>query len=204
MVVTLFFDTETTGLAKFKSLSALQMKGNWPDLVSICWIMYEGTERIKKVYHIIRPDEWTIPAASSQIHGITEEIATEQGNSLRVVLESFKEDCKAANYIVAHNMFFDKNVLFNAYAWRLGTGPTGFWNAQKEICTMQKSKNELKIPSKYGKPNDMYKYPSLDDLYRATFSEEPPGNAHSADRDVEVLSQTFWRRWGETVTPALV
>ena len=204
MVQTLFFDTETTGLAKYKSLSALQMKGNWPDLVSICWIVYEGSERVKKEYHIIKPNGWTIPEATSRIHGITQEIAAEQGKSLDTVLESFKEDCRTVNYIVAHNMFFDRNVLFNAYAWRLETGPTTFWNAQKEICTMQKSKNEVKIPSKYGKPNDMYKYPSLDELYRATFSKDPPGNAHSADRDVEVLTEIFWKRWGKAVEPILL
>lgn len=196
----LFFDTETTGLAKYTSLSALQMKDNWPDIVSICWIVCEGSNRIKKEYHIIKPEGWVIPQKSAEIHGITHEIACTQGESLATVLHSFKEDCESADSIVAHNMFFDKNVLFNAYAWRLDIGPTGFWDYKKEFCTMLKSKNELKIPSKYTNSKHDFKYPSLDEIYRDTFKEESPGGAHNSDRDVEVLLRVFWKRWGNAAT----
>ena len=195
MVRRLFFDTETTGLAKYSFLSALQRKENWPDLASICWIVFENGVRIKKEYHIIKPEDWKIPVEASKIHGITHEIAMEQGVSLRTVLESFRKDLEAADFVVAHNMFFDRNVVFNAFAWRLDIGPTGFWKMNRQICTMERSKEELKIPSKYPRVHDPYKFPSLDELYRATFGEEPPGNSHSADRDVEVLQEIFWRRW---------
>jgi len=196
MVRTLFFDTETTGLPKHKAISALQMKGNWPDLVSICWIVFDDGVRLKKEYHVIKPDGWTIPAEASRIHGITEEKAYAEGESLKTVLKIFKDDCIAASCIVAHNMVFDRNVVFNAFAWRLNIGPSIFWKYNNELCSMMMSKNELKIPSKYPKVSDMYKYPTLDELYRATFLKDPPGNAHSADRDVEVLQEVFFKRWG--------
>ena len=196
MVLTLIFDTETTGLPRHKTVGALQIPRNWPDLVSICWIVFDGATRIKTEYHIIRPEGWTVPAAASQIHGITEEVAVATGVSLAPVLESFKEDCKAADRIVAHNLFFDRNVVFHGFKWRLGEDPISFWDSRKEFCTMMKSKDDLKIPSQYPKPGDLYKFPSLDELYRATFGSEPPGAAHSADRDVDVLKEIYWRRWG--------
>jgi DNA polymerase-3 subunit alpha/DNA polymerase-3 subunit epsilon len=196
MVRLLFFDTETTGLPKHSAISALQLKENWPDLVSICWIIVDDGVRVKKEYHIIKPEGWTVPAAASKIHGITQEKAVLEGKSLADVLEVFRQDCATADFLVAHNLFFDRNVVFNAYAWRLNIGPTGFWKNGKELCTMLKSTNELRIPSRYGKAKDMYKYPSLDELYRATFLKDPPGSAHSADRDVEVLQEIFFARWG--------
>ena len=197
MVRTIFFDTETTGLPKYMYLSALQKANNWPDLVSICWMVFEEAKQVKKEYHIIQPEGWTITAESVKFHGITQERAMAEGSSLKTVMEGFKNDYETADHIVAHNMHFDRNVIFNAFAWRLNMGPTGFWKVNKEICTMIKSKEELKILSKYA--NDLkvsYKYPALDELYRDTFGEEPPENAHSADRDVDVLQKIFWKRWG--------
>jgi len=158
--------------------------------------MFDDGVRVKKEYHIIKPEGWTVPAAASKIHGITQEKAVAEGKPLANVLEAFRLDCESANFLVAHNLFFDRNVIFNAYAWRLNIGPTGFWKNDRELCTMLKSTNELRIPSKYGKAKDMYKYPSLDELYRATFLKDPPGLAHSADRDVEVLQDIFFARWG--------
>jgi DNA polymerase III epsilon subunit-like protein len=196
MVRLLFFDTETTGLPKHSKISALQMNENWPDLASICWMIFDDGVHVKKEYHIIKPEGWTIPEAASKIHSITDAIARREGKSLATVLEMFRNDCETADFLVAHNLFFDRNVIFNAYAWRLNIGPTGFWKNGKELCTMLKSKDELRIPSKYSKANDLYKYPSLDELYRATFLKDPPGNAHSADRDVEVLQDIFFARWG--------
>jgi len=196
MGITLIFDTETTGLPRHKTVSALQIPGNWPDLVSICWMLFDGPKQIKKEYHIIRPDGWSVPVAASRIHGITEEMAIAQGTALSAVLEFFTEDCKMADKIVAHNLYFDRNVVFHALKWRLQLDPTAFWDSRKEFCTMMASKDELKIPSRYPKPGDLYKFPSLDELFRDTFGAEPPGNAHSADRDVEVLQGILWKRWG--------
>jgi DNA polymerase III epsilon subunit-like protein len=196
MVRTLFFDTETTGLPRHSAVSALQLKNNWPDLVSICWIVCDDGSPVKKEYHMIKPEGWVIDPSASKIHGITQEVAMAEGESLKTVLETFYGDYVTADQVIAHNMFFDRNVLFAAFAWRLNIGPTGFWKHSKDVCTMLKSKDELKIPSKYSKTRDMYKYPSLDELYRDTFGTAPPGNAHSADRDTEVLVAIFFKRWG--------
>jgi DNA polymerase III epsilon subunit-like protein len=196
MPLTLIFDTETTGLPKSRTASALRGPNNWPDMVSIAWSVSDSDgSSIKKAYSIIKPAGWTIPEDSIKFHGITQEKAEAEGRDLANVMAEFRDDVEKCSHIIAHNMEFDKNVVFNAYAWRLRKDPRKFWKDEAEFCSLQKSKDELKIPGRYPKPGDLYKMPTLDELWVATFGEPVPSNAHSADRDVDVLSQIVWSRW---------
>lgn len=196
MVRIIFFDTETTGLPRDKKVSALEASNNWPDLVSICWSIYESDKHIRTEYHIIKPDNWQIDA--TEIHGITEEIARKRGEPLQDVLALLKYDLERTRYIVAHNLHFDKHVLFHAYKWRLGIDPTHFWNVASEFCSCLNAKDEMKLPALYP-PYNSYRYPKLDELYFHTFNTEPPANAHNARRDVDVLSQVVLKRWGNLI-----
>jgi DNA polymerase III epsilon subunit-like protein len=196
MVQIMFFDTETTGLPRDKKISAIDSDRNWPDLVSICWSLYEDTRHIRTEYHIIRPQGWKIPNESVKIHGITEKDANRDGVPLTDVLSLFQHDLQKSYLIVAHNLVFDKNVVCHAYKWRLGIDPLTFWPSEdSEFCTAQESKDDLKLPSKYPRPGDMWKIPSLNELYFHTFKENAPEGDHNAVRDVDVLQKVFWKRW---------
>ena len=107
----IFIDTETTGLPRFRDISAPSQEGNWPDIVSVAWSLYEpnGTF-VRSQYSIVKPDGWTIPADSTKIHGITTEKASEEGRPLRNVLDELKEDLEKSEVIIAHHLEFDKNV----------------------------------------------------------------------------------------------
>ena len=192
----LFFDTETTGLPKDKYVGGNYQPNNWPDLVSISWQFFNDDELRRKETFIIKPKGWTIPEEASAIHGISQERAEKEGISMKAVLELFKQDLTFCDMVVAHNIDFDRNVILNAYKWRLHMD-TLFWPYEKEFCTAQNSKGDLKLPSRQKVPNpkDLYKMPRLDELYEATFGEPAPAKAHSADRDVEVLQKIFWARW---------
>ena len=185
---TLFLDTETTGLPLVRNVPALDKKGIWPDIVSIAWSIYDGPDLCKKAYSVIRPDGWKIPADSIKIHGITMEDAAD-GEPLLDVLSELKTDLEGADMVVAHNMEFDKNVILNAYKWRLGLEVT--W--PKDFCTMNRSMNEMKIPSKWPKYGP-YKSPNLTELYKDTFNTEPSGQ-HNSQKDVELLCEIYWKRW---------
>jgi DNA polymerase-3 subunit alpha len=190
----LFFDTETTGLPKNRNSNGLESKDNWPDIVSISWAVYElGVRKFIK-YAIIKPEDWTIPEDSIKIHGITNEIANEKGEWLEDVLAELTEDLVMCDSVVAHNLEFDKNVLFAAYKWRLNQNPWPFW-PKDEICTMNRSERELEIPSKYPKASRPFKSPSLKELYEATFSEPVPAGTHNSRQDVEILTKIYWKRW---------
>jgi len=196
MVRSIFFDTETTGLPRDRYKGALVAPGNWPDIVSICWMIFEDRKMVKKVYHIIKPQGWKIPAAASAIHNITDAIAEAKGVPLQDVMEEFRTDIVAGCVrIVAHNLEFDKNVVLGAYKWHLGIDPVSFWPVKAEICTAQVSKWELKLPSRYPKSTDPYKFPSLGELYKDTFGKDAPSGAHNAERDVDVLQAIVWARW---------
>lgn len=189
----IFIDTETTGLPIQRKVNALSGPDNWPDIVSVAWSLYEGDRLVKSKYYVIKPDGWGIPQSSINIHGITETIALEQGSDLREVLMELKDDIEKSEAVVAHNLDFDKNVLFNAYKWRLDLNPWLIWPAW-DICTMHRGEPELMLPSKYPTTNRPYKPPTLSELYLATFGKKPDG-IHNSERDVEILCEIYWARW---------
>jgi len=189
----LFFDTETTGLPKIRKDNALAGPDNWPDIVSIAWIIFENGQRKPTKYYVIKPDGWTIEAESIKIHGITMDYAYEHGRNLADVLLELREDFKGCETVVAHNIEFDKNVLFNAYKWRLNLNPWHIWPSS-EFCSMIQSEKELKISYKYATSYRVYKSPTLTELYEATLSRKPVG-LHNSKADVEALMDIYEKRW---------
>lgn len=190
----LFVDTETTGLPKYRNANALQSPDNWPDIVSVAWVVYEDAALVSSKYALIKPQGWTIPADSIKIHGITQSYAEENGRDLVTCLRELSSDLEQADVAVAHNMEFDKNVIFNSYKWRLDMNPLHFWPA-REICTMIKSEPELKIPSKFPTSYRQYKPPSLMELFQATFPGKTFEGQHNSLKDVEALAEIYWSRW---------
>jgi hypothetical protein len=104
------------------------------------------------------------------------------------------DDIKDANVLCAHNLHFDKNVVFHAYKWRLNRDPLRFWPTIAEFCTMKESQDELKLPSKYPTIAEPYNRPNLGELYFHQFGE-PMQHAHTAEGDVEALQRIFFSRW---------
>lgn len=184
----LVFDTETTGLPKWRGQDAY--KGGWPDIVSICWVILDYNKEIKRRYYVIKPDRWTIPIESTKIHGITQEYAMGNGVELKTVLKEFKEDMEQSRWIVAHNLEFDTNVMIAAYYWRLRDDPKRFWNKSKEFCSMLQGSKELNILDEQGRQ----KWPKLDDLYEISCGKKAPADAHNAQRDVNVLIEILKNR----------
>jgi DNA polymerase III subunit epsilon len=192
---TIIFDTETTGLPRNKWRGALLGPDNWPDLVSICWLIYDADwDLVRKEYHVVLPEGWTIPAESSAIHGITQAMATDIGVSLAGILNRFREDLKAASRLIAHNMAFDKNVVQGAYKWRLGIDPLSFWPTAAEFCTMEASRDVLRLPWK-GRA-DTYKPPRLSELWVYAFPEENQPAAHNSEGDALATAAIYMELWG--------
>lgn len=193
MVRSLIFDTETTGLPRDKHMPANLQKGNWPDIVSISWRVYDDSVCTGKHSYLVKPEGWTIPPESTRIHGITPAAAAE-GVSLSVALNAFCTDIARAEHIVAHNLSFDRQVVLNALKWRLGLKAVA-WSPLADICTGVLSTNELKLTFPGRNSPGFYKMPSLKELYKATFSTDEPPGAHNSARDVEVLEEIILKRW---------
>ena len=181
IITKMFFDTETTGLPKYRD-QAYKAPRNWPHIVSIAWIVLDETLSVqKKEYFIIKP-RWEIPQESVRIHGITYEKAMKEGHDLREVLDKFWSDLGNKS-LIAHNVDFDLNVLINAELWDLGRK---YPSINKMYCTMELTKNILKLPGNYG-----YKNPKLSELYEFIFKKKPSG-LHNSLKDTELLVEIFF------------
>jgi formylglycine-generating enzyme required for sulfatase activity/lipoprotein NlpI len=179
----LFFDTETTGLPRNWKAPVSDLN-NWPRLVQLAYLLFdiEGN-KIKEGNFIIKPEGFTIPADVSLIHGITTERAVLEGKQLKIVLEEFNELISQADFLVAHNMSFDKKII-GAEFLRLGIkNPVP---PKKKLCTMESSTNFCAINGPYG-----YKWPKLSELhyklFRTGFEE-----AHNAAVDINATAKCFW------------
>jgi len=178
----MFFDTETTGLPRCRD-QAYKAPGNWPHIVSIAWIILDSELHIqKREYYIIKP-QWEIPQESIRIHGITHEHAMKEGSDLREVLDKFWSDL-GTKPLIAHNLDFDLNVLINAELWDLRRE---YPPVKKTYCTMELTRNILKLPSPSFKG---YKFPKLSELYEFIFKKKPEG-LHNSLKDTELLVEIY-------------
>ena len=180
----LFFDTETTGLPK-NYKAPVTNTDNWPRLVQIAWMTYdaEGNAIAQKEY-IIKPENFTIPKAASNVHGISTEKAIAEGVDLQLVLQEFAELINKADYIVAHNISFDEKIVGAEFVRK--SIKTQLFKKER-LCTMQASTNYCKLPGAYG-----YKWPKLSELHIKLFGKDFE-NAHDAAADISATANCFWK-----------
>ena len=179
----IFFDTETTGVPRDYKAPYTDTD-NWPRLVQFSWLVGTAHQSVaREEDHIIKPVGFCIPAETSNIHGITTEMALARGEDLRSVMQKFISDVAGARYIVGHNVSFDVNVV-RCECVRLGL-PDPFRN-KIIICTMMSTINFCKIPNYYG-----YKWPKLDELHRKLFGRSFT-NAHNSLADIRATYDCFW------------
>lgn len=190
----LLFDTETTGLPHKAQYPAKMGRNNWADIVSIAWILAdENGNTLESEYHIIRPDGWSIPQESVDIHKITEEHAYMHGESLGSVIIQFIECVRKSDVVVAHNINFDKNTINNALKWRMNLPYLLEDVATRLFCTMRESREIIGLP---GKTKGSYKLAKLSEMYTRLFDKEPSEVLHNAMGDTRIMKDCFFRIWG--------
>ncbi|WP_103866728.1 3'-5' exonuclease [Aquimarina sp. I32.4] len=179
----LFFDTETTGLPKNWKAPVTDLT-NWPRMIQVAWIMSDKNgNRLDADDFIIKPENFIIPKAASNIHGISTEKAITEGELLEKVLLQFSSLVEQANCIVAHNISFDEKILG---AELLRKKVNSNFQSKKKLCTMKASTNYCKISGHYG-----YKWPTLSELHVKLFGEDFEG-AHDASADINATEKCFW------------
>ncbi len=179
----LFFDTETTGLAK--NLKAPESDlNNWPRLVQIGWLHYNKTEKqIAKNSRIIKPNGFIIPDEAIKKHGISNERAKKEGVALKQVLNEFSSILRKSKFLIAHNVKFDKGVVGSEF---LRTDIKNNLSDIKKICTLESSTDFCEIPGPYG-----YKWPNLPELHMKLFNI-PIKESHNALLDAETCAKCFF------------
>ena len=144
----LIFDTETTGLPKRWNAPITDVD-NWPRCIQIAWQLHDELGNcIEHQDYLIRPDGFNIPYDAEKIHGISTELATEQGLPLSEVLELFNTALSKTTFVVGQNLGFDLNIMgceFTIYEIMQILGISVIDKTHvNQILTKLKNKNDVK------------------------------------------------------------
>ncbi len=182
----LIFDTETTGLPKDWN-APLTDSDNWPRCIQIAWQLHdEMGQIIEHQDYLVRPDGFDIPYDAERIHGISTDLAREQGISLEEMLVKFNEALGKTKFIVGQNLGFDLNIM-GAEMYRMQHDNTLEGMPVLDTCT-EVTAELLKLPGGRG---GRFKLPTLTELHSYLFNA-PFGEAHNATADVEATTRCFF------------
>ena len=182
----IIFDTETTGLPKDWN-APITDTNNWPRCIQIAWQLHdENGDMVEHQDFIIQPDGFDIPFESEQIHGISTELAKEQGVPIQDVLVKFNMALSQAKFVVGQNIGFDINIMgCEFYRYNAGSSLTEM--PVLDTCT-EKTAELCQIPGGRG---GKFKLPTLTELHEHLFGE-PFNEAHNATADVEATTRCFF------------
>ena len=193
-MIDLIFDTETTKFINFK------LRNDDPDQTQLMQLgirIAKGPEIIldweQLVYCTQEPD----PGAF-KVHSISRDMCQEAGLGLRQTVEFFEQRLHDVDRIVCHNVNFDRKVMLCAYAQanallrdeddaRKEFDPTDFL-AKPNVCTMLTATKIVKVPhpSRGG-----WKWPTLQESYKALVDSKGFEGAHSAGADVDACHKVL-------------
>ncbi len=182
----LIFDTETTGLPK-RWNAPITDTDNWPRCVQIAWQLHDELGNcINHQDFLINPEDFNIPYDAEQIHGISTELAQNQGLPLQEVLEIFNKDLAKTKFIVGQNLSFDINIMGCEF-YRTGIASPLNNLPVLDTCT----ENTAKLCQLPGGRGGKFKLPTLTELHQYLFGA-PFGEAHNATADVEATTRCFF------------
>ena len=181
----LIFDTETTGLPRSWS-APITDTDNWPRCIQIAWQLHdEMGNLIEHQDYLVKPEGFNIPYDAERIHGISTELAMEQGISLSEVLEKFNTALSKTKFIVGQNLGFDVNIMGCEFH-RMNVQSKMSEMPVLDTCT-EVTASLLQLPGGRG---GKFKLPTLTELHEYLFNV-PFSEAHNATADVEATTRCF-------------
>jgi DNA polymerase III epsilon subunit-like protein len=177
-------DTETTGLVKYEGTptkkAVIENPNLFPDIVEIAWITVSRKyEEVSRRSFIIS-QETKIPIESIKIHGITDEKCQKEGVDWGVAYDSLMKDIQFCDYVVGHNVGFDKKVIEGVC---LKKGLKKPFVKMKRYDTMQMGKKIMKK-----------RYFKLQDLAFKLYGKQQVKSKfsfHNAMDDAEITTNCF-------------
>ncbi|WP_147678460.1 DNA polymerase III subunit alpha [Algibacter pacificus] len=189
----LIFDTETTGLPK-RWDAPITDTDNWPRCIQIAWQLHDEMGNcIEHQDYLVKPEGFNIPYDAEKIHGISTELAEEQGIPLAEVLEKFNAALGKTKFVVGQNVKFDLNIMGAEFVRGAVENPLQELPVL-DTCT-EHTASLCQIPGgRYGK----FKLPTLSELHEHLF-QVGFSEAHNATADVEATTRCFFElvRLGE-------
>lgn len=187
-MIAFVFDLETTGLPlrrKNLSYKDLDVYDN-ARIVSIAWRLIETDtdEELTNNYFIVKPNAFEIPIEATNIHGISTEMAEREGVTLNYVMDRVNVDITRCCTLVAHNIYFDINVLRSELFRMKRYNMINKTYAKNIFCTMMQSRRQGVV----------CKISTLAKTYAALFEDEGElQKTHNAFYDVLYCSKIYKR-----------
>lgn len=180
-MIDLIFDTETTGFARFND--------SWehpsqPHIVQIAARLVEG-DKLYTAFQAIVSGGIPSSVGAFVTHMITEELRKRVGISPGDAARSFTMLLERADRLVAHNLKFDL-ILIGAMFHRRGFETKRLKEIPK-FCTMLALTPVMKIPGARGG----YKWPKLEEAYKAYVNADGFSGAHDAMADTIACQELF-------------
>lgn len=174
-------DTETTGLPRSRNPQNPQNIQDFDTsrIIELAYIIYdENRNEILRKSYLIKQDNFTIK--NDHIHGITNEMCSNNGRRLEDVFSEFEEYLTDVTSIVAHNAIFDINVILSE-CYRYGFfSLIDLLNSKNIICTYKLARQCSKIKRSL----------KLTSLYSLFFEDQI--EAHRALNDVIMCSRIYF------------
>ena len=193
----LVFDTETTGLPEKNA--SIYNHNQWPYIIQLSYILYDlsNNSTIIKDDYIKLYNSIEISPESYEKHKITKELLNTKGIHIKQALTEFNKYLKACDMVVAHNISFDKRMIFvESFRNKLDQYFTQYIDNTKitkpEYCTMKNTApfcNLIRLSS----TNKTYiKSPTLTELYQKLFPENiVPENLHNSLIDILITLRCY-------------
>jgi DNA polymerase-3 subunit alpha len=188
----LILDVETTGLPKSRKAHYTDLAAYEPARI-VQFTMMQCDNDLNEVElkdYIVRADGFIIE--NSHIHGITQDISTNDGISFIDILPKLEEFLQTCDTIYAHNAEFDINVIKSELLRYKRQDLIDVIHTKIIICTMKETTNMVNIQTKYGP-----KWPTLAELYYHLF-KTPLENAHNSKYDVINLHKIVQSLYSQT------
>ena len=180
----IIIDTETTGLVKYDGIptkkAVAEYPNLFPDIVEIAWISISRNYEIVSKKHFIIKQSAKIPIESIKIHGISDEKCEKEGLEWSEVYNYLIKDLDYCEYIVGHNVSFDKKVIEGVCLKKSLKKP---FVKKKKYDTMQMGRKIMKK-----------KFFKLQDLAFSLYGKKQILNNfsfHNAMDDVEITANCF-------------
>ena len=193
----LVFDTETTGLPE-KNASIYDID-KWPYIVQLSYVLYdtETNHSIIKDNYIKIDNTVVISERSYEIHNLSHELLRTRGINIVDAIKDFNIMLKLCDIAVAHNVSFDKRMIF-VECFRNKLSPCFTWFIgnkcikKHEYCTMRKSTQLCNIVHINKNGSSYIKSPTLTELYQHVFPGAIlPSNLHNSIIDVLITLQCY-------------
>ena len=169
----MFLDTETTGLPERNASPNEVDKFNNARLIELGYII----NKVETV-NLVKPDNFNI--TNTFIHGISNDMAMNEGKMIKEVLEQLYNDLMKVDTIICHNISFDMNIILSE-CYRINYNELILLiESKNKLCTMAIGKKILKLD----------KSPKLVELYKMLYNKEVK-QEHRSISDCKICSDCY-------------